>query len=193
MNVFNLVKEIFELIYYIVGIAGIYMIYNAVKENSNKAAKEYAEKITTSQAAYSKLKKLLEYELKKDDEGETKYKDMCFSSDILQYFRGNGDLKTSTNFESIKRGEGNENQENVFNVLNSLRDCYIYLRQLEKIEADFLKQIKEYIANTIIIITKFNYNYEFKTEIQFIVKQLGIEKPDAKVFRKNLWQELCKE
>lgn len=192
MNVFNLVKDIFELIYYIVGIAGIYMIYNTIKENNDKAKKAYAEKITNSQSAYNKLKKLLEDELKKDSEGENKYKVVCFSSDIIQYFRGNGDLRTSTNFDYIKNNQESVDQDNVYNVLNVLRDSSIYLEQPGKMEEDFLNLIKEYIANTIMIITKYNYNYEFKTEIQFIAKKLGIEKPDIKVFRKNLWQELCK-
>lgn len=192
MNVFNLVKDILELIYYVVGIAGIYMIYNTIKENNNKAVKELADKITKSQTAYNSLKELLSDELKKDSNGETKYKQFCFSSDIIQYFKGNGDLKTSKNFENIKNDDSNENQDNVYNVLNCLRDSFIYLEQEEELENDFRNNIKEYLANAIFIITKNNYNYEYKTELQFIAKKLGIEKPDTKVFRNNLWKELCK-
>jgi len=192
MNVFHIAKEIVEFLYYIAGIAALYLIYSAIKKDRLDAAKEYSKKISQSQKEYMTLKDKLKKEIEKDENGNSKkYSNVYFNSDIKQYFTGNGNLRTFKYFDEIKNNEYNELKETIKDIMELLKGSIYFLKESE-IENNFIGDFEDFLSCTIIPLTIFNYNYKYKEEIEFIVKKLGVEKIDQRTLKNNLWKELCK-
>lgn len=197
MNIFNLIKDILEFLYYLVGILGIIGVFLTYKNYKKEKEEELKTKFENSKKKFEELKVLLNEELKKDKRGkkDTKYSEYCFSSDIIEYLSGNGDLKTSQNFKIIKNEEeiNRDFEVSIKNVLELLRDSLYYLSQPNNEANDeFYNLCKEYLANTIILMTRANYNYDYKDELKFIAKKIGVEKISDNVIRNCIWQELIK-
>lgn len=194
MNVFNLIKSILEMAYYIVGIFGIIVILITIKNYREEQANKLIVAISESQKKFESLNELLKKELSKDKDGNTKFSDFCFISNIIQYLQGNGDLRNSTNFEKIKDTDiPEELTDSITSVFELFKDCILYLEKKDnEIDSSFKNLLEEYLANTIIPITKLNLNFDYRDEIKMIGKIIGATKVASKVTRSNRWQELYK-
>lgn len=196
MNVLNLINKILESIYYSVGIAGIILIYNTIKRNKEKEAKKIAKELAKSKKAYEKLKSYLESHIEKDEYGNNKkYSEVALTIEIKQYFSNNGDIKSSRNFKNIKDNNYDYLKDGISEFFDLFKKCEPYLNQVlnnNQIEKEFKEQLEEYITNTIIVITMFNFNNKYSKQIKLISKIIGVLKPTKKIFKNDLWKELCK-
>lgn len=194
MNVFNLIKDILELIYYFVGIFGIIGIFISLQKYKEDQANKLIDKISLSQKEFESLRLFLYKQLGKSENETNIYVDYCFSADIIEYLQGNGDLKNSTNFKNIKETEIPDDLiESINTFFNTFKKSILYIEQKEKeIDKDFFELLKEYLAYTIIPITKHHLNFEYKDEIIQIGEMIGASKVAQKVTRNNRWEEICK-